>query len=52
LVEDEFGVGLAEKAGVAAQRRYRVMSRRPSSPEATQAAQRHRLTRRRAGREI
>ena len=49
-VEDELGVGLAEGAGGLAHRSCRVMVRRPSSPEATQAAQRQRLMRRRAGR--
>jgi hypothetical protein len=49
-IEDELGVWLAKGAGGLAHRSYRVMVRRPSSPEATQAAQRQRLMRRRAAR--
>jgi hypothetical protein len=47
-VEDDLGVGLAEEAGDLAHLSCRVMVRRPSSSEATQAAQRQRLMRRRA----
>jgi len=47
-VEDELRVGLAERAGKLGHLRWRVMERRPSSPDATQAAQRQRLMRRRA----
>jgi hypothetical protein len=47
-VEDELGVGLAERAGESGHLRWRVMVRRPSSPLVTQSAQRQRLMRRRA----
>jgi hypothetical protein len=47
-IEHEPGVGTAERAGPLGHRSYRVMASRPSSPEATQAAQRQRLMRRRA----
>ena len=47
-MENELVVGLAERAGDLDHRWDRVMVRRPSSPEATQAAQRQRLMGRRA----